>query len=269
MVLLLAGWGAGLLLFFPATALENRIENEVTAQLRGKGQLELEGLSLRLPLGLSARQATLRLKQPQTAEIPVTELRVKPLWLSLLTGNPGLAFECEIMGGHAEGFLRREGEILLELKDLQFSFPLLTNSTLAVAGTLEQGELSAQWPPMETSASHLSLSINNAQVTGLDAIGSTSKELALGNLVLQGNGTGNSFKLDRMESRDGQVSITGSGALLLANPIEQSRINLNGTLKPTPELDPQLRDLLGMVTKEVAGDFPFNISGTLSRPQIK
>ena len=268
-VLLLVGWGAGLLLFFPTAALENRIENEITAQLHGKGHLVMEEVALRLPLALSARQAMLHLNQSPIAEIPVTELRVKPLWLSLPTGNPGLAFEGAIMGGHAEGFVRRRGEIHLELSNLQLAFPLLKNSTLAVAGTLARGQLSAHWPPVENAENYLSLSIDNVEVTGLDAIGAASKKLELGTLVLQGNGTGNSFKLDRIESSDGQLSMTGSGTLLLANPIEKSRINLSGSLKPTPEFDPQLLDLLKTFSKEVAGNFPFTISGTLSRPQIK
>jgi type II secretion system protein N len=220
-------------------------------------------------LGLSARQATLGLNRSPLGEIVVTDLRVKPLWLSLLTDNPGFAFAGEFMGGQAEGFLRRQGDIQLEATGMQLAFPLLNNSTLAVTGTLEQGRLSGQWPPVENSPSHLSLDIRNARLTGLAAIGATRETLELGTLVLQGNGTGNSFKLESIESRDGQISLTGSGALLLVNPMTKSRINLSGALVPTADLDPQLRELLGMVVKEVAGSFPISVSGTLSRPQIK
>jgi type II secretion system protein N len=268
--LLLAGWWAGLFLFFPATSLETRIENEVASQLRGNGSLDLKGLSFSFPLGLSARQATLHLNRPPATIIPAIEFGVSPLWLSLLTGNPGLAYECELFDGSAEGFLRRNGEIHLELQGLHLALPLLEGSPLTLTGALEQGELSAQWPLVANSENHLSLNIMDARITGLKAIGSTSEELKLGTLVLQGNGTGNAFKIDRLEAKDGELTVTGSGTLLLADPIERSRINLIVTLKPTPALNSQLLELLGMfVQEDSAGDFPLRISGTLSRPQVQ
>lgn len=268
--LLLAGWGIGMLLFFPASSLENHLENEVATQLRGNGSLDLEDLSLRLPLRLSARAATLRLKRLPATEIKATDLQISPLWLSLLSGNPGLAYDFKLFGGNTEGFLRRNGEIHLKLENLQLALPLREKSPLAIAGTIERGELSAQWPPRANSASRLNLTINDMRLTGLEAIGSKSGELKLGSLVLQGAGMGNAFKIDRLESRDGQLTATGNGNLLLTNPIEHSRINLAVTLKPTPELDPQLLELLGMfVKKDGAGNFPLHISGTLSRPQAQ
>ncbi|MDY0267562.1 type II secretion system protein GspN [Trichloromonas sp.] len=265
---LLCGWLAGLLIDFPSPALEARLEQEVNSRLRGQGRLELEGLTPQLPFTIGVRAGTLNLVQPAMA-ITAEDLVAAPLWRSLLGGNPGLSFSAQLLGGEAQGFARRDGELDLKLRDLRLAFPLLENSQLAIEGVLTQGAFTGLWPPRDGSESRLALTLTGVRLTGLSTLGAQGDALELGNLELVGTGQGKSFKIERLEGRDGHLIGTGSGSLLLADNFPASRMNLTLNLKTTAEMDGELRKLLTLLAPPAAdGSLTLRLSGTLARPNL-
>lgn len=265
---LLGGWLVGLLLWFPSAALETRLEQEANNHLRGQGHLELEGLLMRLPFAIGVREGTLNLVQP-TMAIAAKDIAAAPLWRSLFSGNPGLSFSARLLGGEAQGFTRRDGELDLKLRDLRLALPLLENSQLAVEGTLTQGAFTGRWPPRDGSESRLLLTLTGVRLTGLSTFGAEGDALELGTLELVGGGQGKAFKIERLEARDGQMTGTGSGSLLLADQLPASRINLTLNLKTTANMDGQLRDLLtALVPPTPDGSLILRLSGTLARPRL-
>ncbi len=265
---LLGGWLAGLLIWFPASALETRLEQVANTQLHGQGHLDLEGLSPRLPLALGVRAGTLSLVQPNMT-ITAQDIGAAPFWHSLLGGNPGLRFSARLLGGEAQGSARRDGELVLNLRDLHLVFPLLENSQLAVEGTLTRGSFAGRWPPRDGSDNRLLLSLTGVRLTGLSAFGSNSDHLELGTLELVGVGQGKAFKIERLEARDGHLVGTGGGSLLLADQLPASRMNLTLNLKTTGEMDGQLRELLSVLVPPAPdGSLTLRLSGTLARPRL-
>ena len=265
---LLGGWLVGLLIWFPAAALETRLEQEANRHLRGQGRLELEGLTPRLPFAIGVRAGTLNLVQP-TMAIAAEDIAAAPLWRSLFGGNPGLSFSARLLGGEAQGFARRDGELDLKLRDLRLALPLLENSQLAVAGTLTQGAFTGLWPPRDGSESRLLLTLTGVRLTGLSTFGAKGDFLDLGTLELVGTGQGKAFKIERLEALDGHLIGTGSGSLLLADNLPASRMNLTLNLKTTAEMDGQLRELLSVLVPPAPdGSLTLRLSGTLARPRL-
>jgi len=266
--ILLGGWLVGLLLWFPSAALETRLEQEANRQLRGQGRLELDGLSPRLPFALGVRTGTLNLTQPALA-IAAEDIVAAPLWRSLFGGNPGLNFSAQLLEGEAQGFVRRDGELDLKLRDLRLALPLLENSQLAVEGTLTQGAFTGSWPPRDGSAGQLLLTLTGVRLTGLSTFGAKEDALELGTLELIVDGQGKAFKIERLETRGGHLIGTGGGSLLLADQLPASRMNLTLTLKTTAEMDGHLRELLGLLVPPAPdGSLVLRLSGTLARPRL-
>ena len=106
------------------------------------------------------------------------------------------------------------------------------------------------------------------RISGLKSLGGEKDSLMLGTVVLQANGRGNSFRIDRLDATGGAMGASVSGTLLFANPVERSRINLTVTLRPAAGLDKNLTELLGLLAKpDRDGAYRLHLTGTLARPQ--
>jgi type II secretion system protein N len=265
--LFLAGLVAGFYLFFPADALRNRIIRE--ASISKELTLEVEQLSLFFPASLMGRQLKLQFKQPPQPSLEISALTLKPLWTTLFTANPGISFSGELYGGAATGKRHRDGQTDLHINQLSFDVPVAGSSTLKITGEIETGHLSGTWPPPAGAETEISLILRQAALTGLDTLGAKSPSLSLGTLSFAGNGHGKSFKIERLDNEGGDLQITGSGTVLLAPQIENSRVNLLLTLTPRASFDRGLADLMAQVVKpRQDGAFQLRISGSPMNPRI-
>ncbi len=265
--LLLIGLVAGFYLFFPAAALKDRIEYEIAAQT--PAELEMGELSLLFPPALRGRQVAVKTGAPQPLQLELASLTLKPSWSALLGGRPAVAFSSELYGGTAEGTLSRDGSINTRVEQLAFAVPLATGSALAAAGVVGEGRFSGAWPVAPETETSLSLSVGQARITGMESVGAARDSLALGTIILQGSGRGKSLKIDRLETVGGDLKATGTGTLILAEPLDRSRINLSLTLLPAPNLDPALAELLDLFVKPGRdGTYRIRLSGTLASPRM-
>ncbi|BCR05990.1 hypothetical protein DESUT3_30590 [Desulfuromonas versatilis] len=266
--LLLAGCLVlGFYLFFPAGELKNRIEFEVTT--RTPARLEMEHLSLRFPPALRAQQVNVT--QPgQELKLTLDSLTLKPLWHSLFGSNPGVAFASQLLGGNAWGNLRRDGAVEAQVEELTFSAPLAAGSSLGISGVVSRGSLAGAWPLRPETETSLALEVNQARLTGLEAIGATTPNLSLGTLTLAGSGRGTALRIDKLENQGGDLQVSGTGTLLLSEPPENSRVNLSLTLNRSPSLDQALVELLDLFIKPGPdGTYRIRVTGTLGNPRMR
>ena len=85
----------GLWLFFPGQGVQFRLEQELTQQLQRPvlvGEVDLE-----LPLTLAV--ATIETEALPRFSLEFNQLKVRPLWLSLLRGQPAVSLQGETFGG--------------------------------------------------------------------------------------------------------------------------------------------------------------------------
>lgn len=267
LALLAIGFALGLYLGLPIASLKERIEAE--ARQRAGIPLRIGELALNFPPAVTMKTVHW---QPAGAvpEIPFDRVQLRPLWWSLFSASPGVGFSTELLGGHANGQLRRNGSAQVQLTGLTFSGPLAATSALKLGATLRAGTLQGVYPPLPESESQLNLTLDGVHLLGLEALGAASDRLDLGTVTLQASGRGSALKIERVEASGGALQLSGDGTFLLAQPLPGSRLNLALTLQPGANFDPQLRDLLSLFAKPAAdGSLKLRLSGTLGDPRLQ
>jgi type II secretion system protein N len=257
----------GCFLFFPTAALKDRLVYEVNSKTPVR--LTVDNLTLRFPLGVSARGVTVQAPQlPEDLEIAWAG--VSPVWLSLFGANPAAAVDGALLGGEVDAVVHRKGGFSARGRDLELDLPLSATSKLHLSGVLRQAEVEGAFPLQAETESHADLTVENLVITGMKAVGAGRDRLPLGTLTLTASGNGNTFRLESMQTRGGELALEGSGSLLLANPVPRSRINLSLVLRPADNFDPALKDLLGMVAKPARdGSLRLRLTGSLAAPNLQ
>lgn len=265
---MILGLAASLYFFFPASALEERIEYEI--HRRAPVEVDILALSLGFPPALRAEKLTLNISTPQPYAMSFKDTSVKPLWYTLFGGDPGVAVHTGILGGEGEGTIHRNGAMELSLAGVLFDTPLPSLTSLRLSGNVETGIFTGAVPVKPTTESHLQVQLENVRITGLKSVGVDSDTLSLGAISLQGAGKGNAFRIEQLDTRGGDFKVSGSGTVLLGRTVEQSRLNLNVALSPEPSLDKNLAELFALLKKPGRdGSYRFRITGTIATPVIK
>lgn len=262
---LLIGGYAGLWLFFPTDVLRQRLEQE--ARTRGNVELRLGELSLLFPLGLKGHTVSIGSPRPPGASFAVDAVTVKPLWLTLFGSRPGAGVRAQLQGGEIEATVRRGGALEAELNQVPFAAPLVAGSPIALAGTVREGSFAGEMPVRPATATRLRLVAADVRLTGLEALGLPGGTLPLGTVTLQGSGQGNNLRVDQLTASGGRLEASGSGTVLLATPLERSRLNLTLTVRPGRDFDENLAGLLSIFgQREADGSYRLRLAGTLASP---
>jgi type II secretion system protein N len=261
LALLLTGFLAGFYLFFPTSALQQRLELEIAA--RTPLDARIEAVSLLFPPGLQAEGIRLAGGSPPT-EFTVNLVKLTPLWRTLTSGNPGFAFHAEVLGGQVDGSMRKSGSLVAQVQNLTFSAPVGEAFPIRLTGRLGKGEFAGALPLQTATETRLNLGFDQFEISGLSALGLASDTLALGTVSLVGTGRATALKIDRLSASGGSLEVTGDGTVMLATPLDRSRLNLNLVLRPGRQLDKSLADLLELFAQAGPdGSFSLRLTGSL------
>jgi type II secretion system protein N len=249
----------GLHLFFPVAAVRQWLGAEIA--VRTPVSVQLETLSLSPLFTLSGRQTAVFFGNRTLPPVVLDELRLKPLWTSLVTGNPGLAVEASLLQGQLKAAFRRSGDLALHVEGLQLkALPVSQEIQTLLSGTIVKGELRGSFPPQKSSENQLSLEMDNTMLTVM------GQPFALGKLSAQGSGQGHNLRITALTASGGDVAITGNGTLLLGASTAASRISLDLTLRPTPAVA-ALLDFAAQ--KQPDNSYRLRVSGAVSEPTIE
>lgn len=267
LALLLVGFVAGFYIFFPTSVLQQRLEAEIAG--RTPMDVRIKSASLLFPPGLQAKGIRLTGGSP-ASEFTVDQISLSPLWRTLLGKNPGLAFHSNVLGGQVAGNLRKDGSLSASLQSLTFSAPVGGALPIQLAGRLGKGDFQGALPLQSAAQTSISLALEQIRVSGLAALGLSEDTLALGTVNLSGNGRGNAMKIERLSASGGNLEITGDGTVMLAEPLDRSRLNLNLVLRPGQQLDQTLADLLEVFAQpQPDGSFRLRLTGSLRSVTIQ
>lgn len=258
----LLGFVAGFSLFFPAESLRPRLEQE--AARRGL-RLSIGALETAFPAGLRAQRVTLAASGKEAPALTIERLTLSPDWSSLVLGRLAVDFDARLLGGTAEGSFSRSGRFALRGSDLAWRGALPGSAGGTLVAHLRRGEIGGAWPARADEPLLLAIDCDQAAIEGL--LGAKTP-LNLGNIVLVGEGKGKDLRLSTIEASGGQLSVKGSGSLLLNQPLGRSPLNLALTLRAGAGLDPTLAELLtAFLPPDADGTSRLRLSGTLSSPQ--
>ncbi len=254
---------------FPGQAVRDRAEHLI---------LQQTGVAIDIGQLSLAPLATLNLRdvrwQPDLQDWPaltLTTLELSPRWSSLFGGNPGASVSAAIASGAIDGYVLRDGSLAARLSQIGVtpffppSFPYLPQGT--VNGTIE-----ATGPVLsDNGRANFQLQLNQAAVSGLEALGVKDGRLSLGDILVEGVFQGRNLKVENLRNEGGDVQIAGKATIFVANTPQLSRITAQIEVTPGPGLAPGLRDLLTLsgVKPDRSGTFRFRIAGNLARPTLR
>ena len=267
--LFLLGLLCSFYLTFPDAVLRQRLVSELETRL--PIQVDLVEATLRPLLTLTGEQMTVRLLGQSETLFHIDSFKIDPRWVSLLAGDPGLEGEINSSSGELTFVSLRSGQLDMTGTDLPFDVPLATSPPMRVAGILISGQVTTSAPLQSATESRIDIDLEQVAVQGLEALTTDAAGLRLGKLSLQMTGQGPSFSIVRLETTGGDLMISGKGTLMLASSKPQnSRINLNLSVRVDKQVNPTLASLLELVgTQQSDGSRKLRLTGTLAKPVIR
>ena len=264
--LFLLGLVVGIYLFFPAEALRQRIVQDI--KTRTGTDVQIEPVSLSPPLSLSASQFII-----DTTDLPVplkiTQLRLSPKWSTLLSRDPGVQFEGQLLGGEVTTEFQKSGRINATATGLRFDLPLQKPLVMTITGNLDQATVTAATRLEPETETQLSLQLSDVRIRDLDFFKEDRPGLAVGAIVIEGQGQGRALKINTLSITGGDFNIQGEGTLLIGRTSATSRINLSLNITTAGSAPPTLVSLLELsAPPDENGNHRLRVTGTLAAPTI-
>jgi type II secretion system protein N len=264
----LLGLTGGIYLFMPLEAIHKRISYEFLEQ----ASLDVSLTELRLVplLTLKGQGVEVALRQSPQQKFSFSEVSIDPWWLSLMKGVPGIDGEAYGLGGEISFRVNSSQEMLASASGLQFELPVYDNPQILFASSQVDVRLEASLPLHLAEQGFFDLSAGQARVKGLSFLVPDVDELSLGTLSLRATARGGSLEIERVAASGGAFEVTGSGNLLLAPNLPDSRINLNLSVKTNPQAPSELVSLIDLIRPAQAdGSYRLRLTGTIARPIVK
>ncbi len=253
---------------FPRQTLRDRLQQEIAQA--GLAEIRLATPTLLFPPGLNFPRADLLVSETPRRELPLRQLRVIPLWFSLVGDRPGLRFRAELHGGTLSGNLRRNGEAELKAEGIALREVLRDESGPLLQATVSRGRFEGMLPLDLPGDRLLELTLEQIQLTGLETYGVAEGRLDLGRLHLQVEGRGATLNVREMSLQGGALEGRGQGTLLLGPSPAATRLNLTLELRPGDTLDASLRELLLLLGSGTGdGGRILRLSGSLRQPALR
>lgn len=255
----------GFLLALPVPAIRQKIIDSFRSY---QVAAELRELSLSPLLALRGEGLSLRMDSGAPAQLMIDSFRCRPLWLSLLSTAPGAKVDAALLGGELTAELYRGGRIDAQARSLHLNLPL-GEGTATLTGTLSSGGLKKEGEAV-TAESALSLAFTDLQLQSPLLGTPGSRPLSLGTLNIEARGRGQTFNITRLESRGGDLVVSGNGNILFGRTAAGSPLNLTLNLRPSPSLSSSLKGLLEMLLPRSGdGSYQLRVAGNLARPIVQ
>jgi type II secretion system protein N len=138
------------------------------------------------------------------------------------------------------------------------------------------GRLSGQFS-FEARGTNLNAAQGSGEVT-IDGIGLSAAKVAgftVPDLHFRQTKLKFTLHAGRVEVQDltaaGDVNVQGGGQVVLRAPLQDSILNLRGTVLPTPTTPDALRAILALIPRAPGSkpDAPVTVTGTLARPRLR
>ncbi len=253
---------------FPRRTLQARLEMELART--GGMEARLSPPQLLFPPGLACSRVDLVFNQAAERSLPLRQVRVTPLWFSWFGSSPGLRFQALLNGGTLSGTLRRDGQTTLVADQVVVQEPLPINGDPSFQGVVQNSRFSGLLPLQLPGERNLTLNLDGIRLTGLESYGVPDGSLDLGQLALQAEGQGTTFRIQKLSLQGGALEGSGQGTILVGASPATTRLNLTLQLRPGAALEPSLRDLLLLVGSSAPdGSRRLRLSGSLQQPTLR
>jgi len=213
-----------------------------------------------------------------TPLLEVSRFWVRPSLPALLRGNPYAAqVQADLYGGTAEGDLNLTagtltGDMSWQAVDLG-RYRTLTSLLQdgQITGRLSgHVEFENRGNGIEGAQGGGDVVIDGAALQGVKVEGFTIPDLTFKQVRLKFT-----LRSGRVEVQElvasGDVSLQGSGQVVLRNPIQESALNLRATILPTATTPDGVKAMISLIPRPPGSkpDAPLTVTGTLLRPRVR
>ncbi len=280
------GLGSGLKLFFigalmfvigallsfwwllPVEPLQQRVLQEISRETGV--QMQAQNTALMFPGGLRM-DMVIRSQVPELNDFAVDNLRLRPVWTSLVTGSPAVSMKGLLAGGAITSTMTGKGALDTEVRGLDILRLLRADLPYRLGGVLSaQVKADRLLGGARQAEGAFTVDVGEAVALGLDQIG-FDPELPLGRIQVTGQFENMRVNLERAVITGGALEVNGSGTIFAGATPAKTRLNLSVRLQPTARTPAGLRDLLSLTgaRPDADGSYQFQIGGTLARPVMR
>jgi type II secretion system protein N len=267
---------------FPSDAVRDYIQATVH-RMNPNLLITFERMSLSFPLGLKFAQAELHVQRtPEEAVFKTKEVIIRPKIWSLISRKPEYCFICTAYDGNITGCINSQKDDRGTL--YRYSFTLNDihiddNSPLPsdIKGRLEG--------VLKGSITYSGRYINDPGGTGEASINLSNGSFKLAEPVLDIKAIDFKEVLIKMTLKDQKLNISNaelkgdsilgqaSGSINIKDPIQNSRLNIKGTIEPTATIIQKSTNAkdAALFLKQLMknGKISFTIKGTIDKPSFR
>ncbi len=207
-----------------------------------------------------------------------SHLWVRPALGALVRGNPyAVQMSADLYGGTALGEARlSEGNLVGSVQWQGIDVARYRTLTALLDEGQLTGKVSGQFD-FEARGANLTVGQGSGELS-VDGIGLVEAKVAgFGVPELHFRQTKLKFAIrsGRFEVQDltatGDLNVQGSGQIVLREPVQDSVLNLRGTLLPTPATPDALKALVALIPRVPGAkpDAPMTVTGTLAHPRVR
>lgn len=264
MILFIIGAIIGVVLSFP----DNILEQRLIAMAEQQGHVTIEKGQIHLGfINLNGNDLQIKTQQNSIPPIQIDKVTIAPLWKTLVSGNPGMHVNASLFSGQLQADLFKDGLVDASAQDLQLDIPLQNGWNLTFLGRLQSAAISSVIPLTNASQSQLQLVLSQSSIR---ESGKDKDMVNLGKVDIKATGKGQAFRITTLTAEGGDFAVSGRGNLRLGNSPATSAISLRLELRPAPEADQGLVELLKLAAKENDdGLYELRISGNLASPSFR
>ena len=265
---------------FPAQAVEEVVDSSVSRMNPDLG-FKADSMGPWIPAGLRIKSGRIYSKDIQDPPVFLADsMYIGPRIMQLLKGEYSIDLAGRAYNGDIKGLLHAKGEPGasfesrlslngLDVSEYEFLAAKLKHRvTGKLSGDIVYGRESANTP--ENGRAELRLTGGQLQLE-TPLFGISSVDLQNIDLLMElGNGE---ITISRAELAGSEIKASLTGSIQLQPDMNQSLLNLKGTLEPLAEFYknyPEIRELLKSMRKRVRrGQYFFTITGTLGEPRFR
>ncbi|PLY10977.1 MAG: type II secretion system protein GspN [Desulfuromonas sp.] len=253
--------------FWMALPEQQLLQRARTALYEASGLvLTAKELEIGFPLTLRGTQCQLA-PLPLPAPLYLEELRVAPRWHSLVLGRPSLDVDVVAYGGLLSGRLGLDGQLEIELRDLDLARLEGFAGDYRLAGRVRGA---AHGNVTSRDGVDWQLQLSGLELSGLEALG-IQKPLPLGELVSDGKLQGRTLQIAGLQLQHGALEANGSGSVILGRNPASSRIAAAVKVRAGESLPGMLASLLELTEQrpDAEGWRTLRLDGRLDAPRLR
>ncbi|MGM0453612.1 MAG: type II secretion system protein GspN [Thermodesulfobacteriota bacterium] len=260
-----------LYLLFPSDTVKSYIGHRL-AGLAPEISFDIDTLYPRIPPGLAVKNADVTYQN--NPAVTLTQLSVQPAYLSLLGAEPAVNFNGRLADGTLSGRAGLQTGTENQAIATELTFDGIELKKIPLIETLSPHRFSGQAAgeiQHQTQAGSWGTGRGTVRLTECRVVFNRSilgiDELQFDRIAAEAKIENQRVEVTQIQFDGSMLSGSGKGSLQMRQPIENSRIDLTGSIKPHAEL---LKSAGGLIPKRYMdeGGIPVRITGTLNRPDF-